>query len=225
MGVPEAADKALETRAVLVGRVRVVVVVAVLVVAAVHADPVEDCALGGHAAGDGPEPANRRGGLEGAVGEKAVVADGDAQPGDEVESQEEPQVDHPEAAAPGEDHGGDEAHDGEDDSREGRDAFAGGHGGGFDIGPAIEFAEGVSGLGEGGDGAGRGGDLWRHRTSCARGDTALGRARHCKPHVARRGSVRTGGGRDGGPSDKSFGPPRASGDRAPAGTLAACPCR
>jgi len=86
--------------------VRVAVLVAEHVVAAVVGDPPGHRALDGEAAGHGKADAQRALGLERAMREVAVVADGDAVPADRVEDDRDQDVVPRQAVAPEDEAGG-----------------------------------------------------------------------------------------------------------------------
>ncbi len=149
MGMEHAAEHAADAVAVEVRGMGVAVAVGVLMVSAVEGAPFDDGALAGHGAEDGEDGAEDWAGFVGAVGEHAMVADGDAEDGEGVHSDEERDLEKADAVAPGE-------VDGEEEGEEG-DADAESHGG--------VFVEGlVVGLGRVGRerGARRGEDIhWR----------------------------------------------------------------
>ena len=100
----------------------VVVGIGVLVVCAVHGDPLDDGALGGHGAEDADDECHWAACFEGLVGEEAVVADGDAEPGEDVHHEEEGEVDPGESEGPDKHDRRTEADEWEDDEDEVDDA-------------------------------------------------------------------------------------------------------
>lgn len=104
VGVPEALDHAPDPLAVVVRRVRVVLGIGMLVVAAVRGDPIEDRALARHRARDAHDPLHPAGALERLVGEVAVEADGNAFACDEIEPEQEPKRRPADGIAHGPDH-------------------------------------------------------------------------------------------------------------------------
>lgn len=93
-----------------------------LVVCAVHGDPLDDGALGGHGAEDTDDEGHGAGGFEGFVCEESVVADGDAESCEDVHHDEEGEVDPREPEGPYEDDGRSESDEGEDDEDEVNDS-------------------------------------------------------------------------------------------------------
>ena len=118
------------------------------VVAAVVGDPANDRALDGEAAGDGEGDAHRARRLERAMGEIAVIADGDAVAGDRVHDERDHGVVPAEAPAPGDGDGGGDGQQ-RDDDEGGEDPL-------LDAGLAHRPGDGSEGLRVGALGAWRG---------------------------------------------------------------------
>ena len=115
VGVEQALGQAAEGLAVAPGAVRVALLVAEGVMAAVIGDPAGDRPLDREAAGDGERDAQRAVGLERAVREVAVEADRDAVAADGVEHDGECHVDPGEAGAPEHEAGAEDGEQGDHD--------------------------------------------------------------------------------------------------------------
>ena len=119
LGLRQPADvrepQALEARALAdVRAVRIALLVGVGVVLAVVGDPGDRGPLDGHRAEDRPRVLHGLARLEGLVGQHAVVADRDAEPGDDVHEGHNGQLDGPDSAVP-------EQHDGQQQGKERHD--------------------------------------------------------------------------------------------------------
>src|SRR6201996_8700621 len=130
VGVHQALGQCLGVVAVTPRGVRVAFPVAVLVVPPVVGDPVEHRALNGHGPAYRQRDPQAGPGLERAVGEVPVEADGDAEPGHPVEDQRDDHVvPAEEAPAPGQRDGGDQGQQRDGDEHPDQRALE--HGGRF----------------------------------------------------------------------------------------------
>ena len=125
VGVPEALEPGAVTD---VRRVRVALLVGVRVVLAVVGHPVEHRPLEGGRAQHGEGVLERLVGLERAVGEQAVVADGDAEPGEHVAHGEDREVGAVHPLVPEQDDGGEHARERNEDAEDVAGALDSRHG-------------------------------------------------------------------------------------------------
>src|SRR5437588_10970801 len=100
MSVPEPFDTAPETRAGQVGGMGVALLIGEGVVLAVIGYPCDHRPFDGHRTDYGDEGPKRARGLKRAVGEHAVVAEGYAEAGDDVEADEQAKLERADGAIP-----------------------------------------------------------------------------------------------------------------------------
>jgi hypothetical protein len=117
MCMPETAQHSKKTIGLFVGRMGIPGCVAVLVVAPMHGDPLQERALDGHRAENGQHKLDDSIGFKGSVGKQSVVADGDSDGRQYIHSQQQRAINPMKAPPPKQNDDDREAKKRQDDRR------------------------------------------------------------------------------------------------------------